>query len=150
MKFRTLFIPLTVALLLLSAGMVSAIENKTDAQQSAITATTTKPDSATKKANSKTDAKHKRSAKIKLVDINSASKEELKKVPGFGDVEADKIIAGRPFGSKAWLVSKNIIPMITYEAVKSKIVCKITKKDEDIIMVQYKNDKKDKKSKVLN
>lgn len=42
-------------------------------------------------------------AKIKLVDINSAGKKELKTLPGIGDTDADKIIAGRPYGSKAHL-----------------------------------------------
>src|ERR1019366_10255009 len=114
MKSPTLFIALTAAVLLFSAGMASAIENKTDAPQSATTTTATKADSGTKKTKSKADAKHKHSAKIKLVDINSANKEELKKLPGIGDVEADKIIAGRPFGNKASLVINNIIPEITY------------------------------------
>jgi DNA uptake protein ComE-like DNA-binding protein len=142
MKSRTLSIALTAAVLLLSAGMAFANENKTDALQSATTTTATKADSGTKKTKSEIDAKHKQVAKIKLVDINSAKKEELKKLPGIGDAEADKIIAGRPFGSKLWLVSKNIIPMITYQVVKDKIICKLTKKDTDIVLARAAHDKK--------
>ena len=73
-----------------------------------------------------------------LVDINSATKEELKKLPGISDAEADKIIAGRPFGSKAWLVTNKIIPIETYQAVKGLIICKLTKKDIEKITAQSK------------
>ena len=56
------------------------------------------------------DAKTKGSAaKIKPVDINSANKAELKKLPGIDDAKADKIIAGRPYLSKAHLVTRNVI-----------------------------------------
>ena len=138
MKYRCLSVVLTAAVLLLSAGLSSAIENKTDTPQTAAT----KADASPKNAKSEIDAKHKHSARIKLVDINSAKKEELKKLPGISDAEADKIIAGRPFGSKAWLVTKNIIPMETYQAVNGLIVCKLTKKDIDKIMAQAANKNK--------
>ena len=70
------------------------------------------------------DAKRKAAAKIKLIDINSAKKEELKKLPGIGDVEADKIIAGRPFGSKVWLETHNIVSMEVYEKLKQRVIAK--------------------------
>ena len=63
-------------------------------------------------------------AKIKLVDINSAKKDELKTLPGIGDAEADKIIAGRPYGSKAWLVGHKILPEDKYPAIKGLIIAK--------------------------
>lgn len=69
-------------------------------------------------------APDKKAAKIKLVDINSASKAELKKLPGIGAAEADKIIAGRPYLSKAFLVTKNIIPEKTYWPIRHQIVAK--------------------------
>ena len=47
--------------------------------------------------------------KINLVDINSATRSELKQLPGITEADAAKIIAGRPYGSKAQLVSHNII-----------------------------------------
>lgn len=132
MKYRCLSVVLTAAVLLLSTGLSSAIENKTDTpQEDAI-----KSDTSPRNTRSEIDAKHKHSASIKLVDINSAKKEELKKLPGISDAEADKIIAGRPFGSKAWLVTNKIIPMETYQAVKGLIICKLTKKDIDKIMAQ--------------
>lgn len=60
--------------------------------------------------------------KIKLVDINSARKAELKKLPGVDDAMADKIIAGRPYLSKAHLVTRVGIPRGIYEQIKKQII----------------------------
>ena len=62
------------------------------------------------------NAKAKAAAKIKLVDINSASKAELMKLPGVSAAIADKIVAHRPYNSKARLVTEKII---TIEATRS-------------------------------
>ena len=58
----------------------------------------------------------------KPMDINSASKAELMTLPGIGEAEAKKIMAGRPFRSKARLVADNILPLAAYEALKGRIV----------------------------
>jgi DNA uptake protein ComE-like DNA-binding protein len=58
------------------------------------------------------------------VDLNGASRAELKKLPGIGDAEAKKIIAGRPWLTKADLVTKGVIPEGTYAAIKGRIVAK--------------------------
>ncbi len=55
------------------------------------------------------------------VDINSASKEDLEKIPGLGNY-ADKIIAGRPYKAKNDLVKRNIVPMAVYDRAKDRIV----------------------------
>jgi competence protein ComEA len=59
---------------------------------------------------------------VKLVDINSASRAQLKTLPGIGDAEADKIIAGRPYFSKADLASKNVIPTGVYLSLKNQVI----------------------------
>ncbi len=74
-------------------------------------------------------AKRKANSKIKLVDINSATKDQLKKLPGVGDPEAEKIIAGRPYGSKYWLVTNNIIPEGLFNSIKMRIEAKQPFKD---------------------
>jgi len=132
MKYHSISVALAAVVLLLGTGLSSAVENITDAPQQAATKADATPDNA----NSKVEAKHKYISRTKLVDINTATKRELKKLPGISDAEADKIIAGRPFGSKAWLVSKNIIPMETYQAINGMIICKLTKKDIDKIEAQ--------------
>jgi DNA uptake protein ComE-like DNA-binding protein len=59
-----------------------------------------------------------------LVDLNSASKADLMKLPGIGDVISGKIIAGRPWVSKAQLVSKGVVNGATYSKIKNLVVAK--------------------------
>ncbi len=73
-------------------------------------------------------------AKYKLVNINAASKSELMKLPGIHAAEADRIIAGRPFGSKAWLVTKLIITEAVYDGLKDRVVAKQDKQTLDILL----------------
>jgi competence protein ComEA len=63
-----------------------------------------------------------------LVDINSATADQLKAIPGIGDVYSKKIIDGRPYANKTQLVSKNILPQGVYDKVKDKIIAKQAKK----------------------
>jgi len=56
------------------------------------------------------------------VDINSADRAQLKRLPGIGDAEAERIVAGRPYRSKADLVTHQVLPAGVFQSIRHQIV----------------------------
>jgi competence protein ComEA len=63
-------------------------------------------------------------AEAALIDINSASKDQLDVLPGIGPARADAIIKGRPYNGKDDLLNRNIIPANVYNGIKDRIIAR--------------------------
>jgi len=80
-------------------------------------------------AEKKADTKTVPPAKEELLDINTATEEQLKKIPGIGEEYSKKMVAGRPYVKKDQLKSRKIVPPAVYEKIKNKIVARHVKTD---------------------
>jgi competence protein ComEA len=114
--------------LILYLALVFAFGSVAPAQTDTKAKTKTTTTAKTKDAVKKTEPKLKTPAVVEqlpagaMLDLNSAPKTDLIKLPGIGDAYAEKIIKGRPYARKDELVSKKIISRKMYDAIKESIV----------------------------
>jgi competence protein ComEA len=110
----------TLASLLATALAVGMLTTTPSLAQS--TQPAAKSDS--KMAPAPSESKMAPAPKAELLDINSATVDQLETLPGIGKAYSAKIIASRPYKGKDELVQKSIVPQATYDKIKDQIIAK--------------------------
>lgn len=101
-------------------GALAGLSGVAIAQPQPATPPTTKPAAPPTAATPKpADAKA-----VDLLDINTATKQQLMTLDGIGEARSDAIIKGRPYRAKNELADKNIVPQAVYDKIKDRIIAK--------------------------
>lgn len=119
---KKLMIGLLSACFALAAMNAMAKEDKATMEKPAAEKKQAPASADQKQAPGTAEQKHTPSAD--LIDLNSASEQELAALPGIGDVRAKAIVAGRPYQGKDELVQKKVISAGVYKKIKDKVIAK--------------------------
>jgi competence protein ComEA len=114
------YVAITVAvafLLALAASGSVALAQKKKSSSAGQKAATPQAEKKTTEATPKSD----------LLDVNTATEEQLKTLPGIGNAYAKAVVDHRPYKAKSDLVTKKVIPKAAYKKISSMIIAKQSK-----------------------
>jgi DNA uptake protein ComE-like DNA-binding protein len=114
---RTAVAALALGLLAATTAMA---QSSTPTPSTAAATRTQQP--AAKPATVKPAAAKPAAKKMELLDLNSATREQLVALPGIGETYADAIIKNRPYKAKDELVSKKVIPAAAYRKIRTRVI----------------------------